>query len=486
MGWYVERPITIGVYEFLSGDHTIHTFFFVSKWKSSWTISRQGVRGVVCAGLLPAKTTGAFSSTYGREYGVRFHILRAPGRPYSTEQGRQVLADYRATFPEVARAAGSRIVSGWEADEGQFPHQFSLRMINPIGQVFACGGSIISSGWGLTAAHCTASRISFVIRAGVVNLTRPGVIFETTDFFNHPLYNNNLPGVVQPHDIGLLRFNRDLEFSDTIQPIRLQRSADKDVNYAGEIAIASGWGNTWTGGKKSCISFIITSEVDVCEDPDRQTVFQLQSNRKLQVGCSSSPENLNWVYLTLTSNAACWAAFGFSPIIQPSTICAASYNVTSQSTCQGDSGGPLTIVEDDGIITQVGVTSFVSITGCHTDIPAGFIRPGHYHDWFTEVSGIDFDFEQTEPETTEDPEDGTTEAVPEESTTEAAPEESTTEAAPEESTTEAVPEESTTAEPETTVTAAPETVPTTEANEDSSESSESSESSSSSSSSEED
>ncbi|XP_026730522.1 collagenase-like [Trichoplusia ni] len=347
--------------------------------------------------------------------------------------GTSVLAEDRGTFPEVARAAGSRIVSGWEAKEGQFPHQFSLRMINPIGQVFACGGSVISSGWGLTAAHCTAGRISFVIRAGVVNLTRPGIIFETTDFYNHPLYNNNLPGVVQPNDIGLLRFNRDLEFSDTIQPIRLQRTADRDINYAGVISIASGWGNTWTQG--------------------------------------TSPENLNWVYLTLTSNAACWAAFGFSSIIQPSTICAASYNVTSQSTCQGDSGGPLTIVEDDGITTQVGVTSFVSSSGCHTDIPAGFIRTGYYHDWYTDVTGIDFEglytttstteavSTVTSPEETTQPEDTTTEAAPEDTTsvapedttTEAAPED-TTPAAPEDSTTEAAPEDTTVVDPETTTT----------------------------------
>lgn len=38
---------------------------------------------------------------------------------------------------------------------------------------------------------------------------------------------------------------------------------------------------------------------------------------------------------------------------------------------QGDSGGALTVIDDDGIVSQVGVTSFVSGTGCHTDFPAG-------------------------------------------------------------------------------------------------------------------
>ncbi|KAJ8711247.1 hypothetical protein PYW07_008489 [Mythimna separata] len=274
--------------------------------------------------------------------------------------GTTVLAEPSLTFPEVARGS-SRIVSGWEAQDGQLPHQLSLRMVNPAGGVSSCGGTIIHAAWGLTAAHCTATRVTLVIRAGTVNLTQPTAIFETTKYYNHPLYNEALQSVVQPNDIGLIEFGLELVFGDTIQPIRIQRSSAREQNYAGVQSIASGWGRTWTNG--------------------------------------ASPENLNWVYLSITSNLECWIAYGGSSIIQPSTICARGYNVTSQSTCQGDSGGPLTVNDVDGAITQVGVTSFVSATGCHTDFPAGFIRPGFYHDWFTEVTGIDFDWEVLEPST---------------------------------------------------------------------------------------
>ncbi|KAJ8712911.1 hypothetical protein PYW08_008215 [Mythimna loreyi] len=283
--------------------------------------------------------------------------------------GTTVLADPSLTFPELARGA-SRIVSGWEAQDGQLPHQLSLRMVNPAGGVSSCGGTIIHPAWGLTAAHCTATRVTLVIRAGTVNLTQPTTIFETSKYYNHPLYNEALQSVVQPNDIGLIEFGRELVLGDTIQPIRIQRSSAREQNYAGVQSIASGWGRTWTNG--------------------------------------ASPENLNWVYLSITSNLECWVAYGGSNIIQPSTICARGYNVTSQSTCQGDSGGPLTVIDVDGAITQVGVTSFVSATGCHTDFPAGFIRPGFYHDWYTEVTGINFDWEAesittTEAETTPQP-----------------------------------------------------------------------------------
>jgi trypsin len=43
-----------------------------------------------------------------------------------------------------------RIVGGFEAKDGQFPHQIALLSYGS----FTCGGSIIKKNWVLTAAHC--------------------------------------------------------------------------------------------------------------------------------------------------------------------------------------------------------------------------------------------------------------------------------------------------------------------------------------------
>ncbi|XP_047999224.1 collagenase-like [Leguminivora glycinivorella] len=267
--------------------------------------------------------------------------------------GVQVFAD-DAAFIENARSP-ARIVSGWEAEEGQIPWQLSLRMVDSTGAVSSCGGSIIHPEWGLTAAHCTANRVTMVLRAGAVSLLRPELIFETFEYFNHPLYIDAIAASkVQPHDIAILKFQRTITFSDRVQPIRVQNSLEKDRNYNGVRLEASGWGRTWTDG--------------------------------------AAPENLQWVYLSGDSNEFCRSAYNGSSIIVDSTICASAYNVTSQSTCQGDSGGPLVELEEDGKYTLVGVTSFVSARGCHVDMPAGFIRPGYYHDWILEVTGINFDW----------------------------------------------------------------------------------------------
>ncbi|KAJ0173333.1 hypothetical protein K1T71_011509 [Dendrolimus kikuchii] len=296
--------------------------------------------------------------------GLVFQVLALPPGQY-VQPG--FIADVIRQV-EAENTDNSRIVSGWDAYPGQHPHQAALRMVDSIGSVSACGGSVISREWVITAAHCTAQRITIVVRAGVTNLTNPEYISESTEYYNHPSYNSNFPSVVQPNDISIVKLPSAVVYTRLLQAIRIQSSSDAYRDYNAQVMYTSGHGRLWTGG--------------------------------------ATTEHLNWVYLTGVTNALCQATFG-PQFVTDTTICARYYNVTSQSTCNGDSGGPLVHVASDGTPILVGVTSFVAggNFGCHSGIPAAFVRPGPFHSWFTEISGIDFENldeeEVTEPPATE-------------------------------------------------------------------------------------
>ncbi|KAL0818592.1 hypothetical protein ABMA28_009026 [Loxostege sticticalis] len=300
---------------------------------------------------------------------VALAVGQVPARPDAPQY-------IKADFVENVRGSGSRILSGWEAYPGQLPYHVSLRMVNPDGAGFACGASLIHKNWVMTAAHCTAGRDHILVRTGVVQVMAPEFTTETREWYNHYRYVDEW-NQVQPNDISLLRLHEDVPFTRLTQPIRLQSRADAFRNYDNIKLIASGHGTTWTGGQAAFV--------------------------------------LNWVYLRGITNALCEVTFG-AGLITENAMCTTYYNVSTQSTCHGDSGGPLVHVENDGVPTLVGVASFVagiSHGGCHSGHPAGFVRTGPYHDWFTQVTGLDFDNREEEDETeapTEPPTEPPTEA----------------------------------------------------------------------------
>ncbi|CAB3222235.1 unnamed protein product [Arctia plantaginis] len=150
------------------------------------------------------------------------------------------------------------------------------------------------------------------------------------------------------------KFFEDMVPVDNLAPIRVQSAADASQDFSQVKLVASGFGHTWTGGPGARI--------------------------------------LQWVFLRGVSNAHCRLTYG--SIVTDATVCAHYFNVTSQSTCQGDSGGPLVHTNPKGHRILIGATSFgasPSFGGCHSGMPAAFIRPGYFHDWFTEISGIDFE-----------------------------------------------------------------------------------------------
>lgn len=131
-------------------------------------------------------------------------------------------------------ANDDRIVNGENAAIGQFPHQVSLRIKGQNNHF--CGGTIISSRWILTAAHCSYVSYKPVIVVGTTKLNSGGKLYALEKWYRHPLYTRNN----MTSDIALWRTTEEIEFNENVQPAILPTK-----NIGGGLPLTmSGWGLT--------------------------------------------------------------------------------------------------------------------------------------------------------------------------------------------------------------------------------------------------
>ncbi|KAH8395071.1 hypothetical protein KR215_009502, partial [Drosophila sulfurigaster] len=149
-------------------------------------------------------------------------------------------------------------------------------------------------------------------------------VVSSDNIIEHENYNNrNLA-----YDIALIRTPR-VEYSELINKVSL---ADRDIDYEGAVAVASGWGQNEYGIEQ---------------------------------------ENLQFIDLQIHSKKNCWNA-----VYEPSDtiICVGPF------VGGGDSGGPLVTRDDPKL---VGVTSFLDPGRL-----GGFSRVSSYLDWIRNHTGL--------------------------------------------------------------------------------------------------
>uniref|UniRef100_A0A8C5Z4W0 trypsin n=1 Tax=Marmota marmota marmota TaxID=9994 RepID=A0A8C5Z4W0_MARMA len=130
-----------------------------------------------------------------------------------------------------------KIVGGYTCRKNSLPYQVSLNV-----GYHNCGGSLISSQWVVSAAHCYKSRIQ--VRLGEHNidvLEGDEQFIQAAKIIQHPNFDKDTLN----NDIMLIKLTSPATISARVTTLSLPRSCPS----AGTQCLVSGWGNTVSSGK---------------------------------------------------------------------------------------------------------------------------------------------------------------------------------------------------------------------------------------------
>ncbi|KAM9299460.1 transmembrane protease serine 3-like [Gastrophryne carolinensis] len=205
-----------------------------------------------------------------------------------------------------------RIVGGSPSAWGRWPWNVSLRWDGR----HVCGGSIISSQWVMSAAHCFVLSNMLVVgrwkvHAGSNNLN-PSISVAISSIYYNGLYSPE----TNDYDLALIKTSQPMAFSETLRPVCLPRT-QQQFQATGNCWI-SGWGHVSEGGQVSPV--------------------------------------LREAKVNLISRKLCNQSSHYPGMISERMLCA-GYLDGKVDSCQGDSGGPL-VCQEGGLWWQVGIVSW--------------------------------------------------------------------------------------------------------------------------------
>ena len=234
------------------------------------------------------------------------------------------------------------IVNGRVVLPNSYPYMAAIYL---NGKVF-CGGSLITPRHVLTAAHCVAKLSASQARGLSVRLgehdirsdrergvvkRRVSRIYSHLQFKTSPYFWN---------DIAILKLDREVQYSLTIQPVCLSWSQE---DMAGLPATALGWGRTKEGGAQSRL--LREVEVDIWKQSSCKATYSKVATVRDEMMCASRP---------------------------------------GKDSCTGDSGGPLLVCGQGQGCVQVGVASW-GIGCAERKYPGVYTRVATFYTWIKNV-----------------------------------------------------------------------------------------------------